>query len=186
VVGTPDSHDPKPVSWGDLPENVRHPLSSIPRELWGEVVVNFSQSDLLKDATELVAVFARVWDKSRAAEDFRDKPVTGDEREQFKKNFENALRLIAENIIQLGTRSRLIGELQRAQDLLSFRAPEEWQRKWTRKVARSASTGPEVRPPQPSPKKPSPNNKEQSERPSPQPRREAAKPPILIVPAVAQ
>ena len=181
VVGAPEASDTRAVAWGDLPETVRHSLSALPKDAWGDVVVTYSKSDLLKDAAELVVVFSRVWEKSRAAEDFRDRPVTSEDRAQFRKSFENALRMIAENIIQLGTRARLIGELQRAQELLSFRAPEEWQKHWTRKVARAANAGGS---PEAAPKKTV--HGKQSPRPAQQPRRETAKPPILIIPAVAQ
>lgn len=131
---------PKAVQWSDLPENLRLGLSSIPVDRWSDVIVTICQSDLMKDATSLVAAFVRVWEKSRRAEDFIVDRVTGPEREQFRDSFCNALRQIAEVTVTLGGRARLVEELQKDRKLFARHAQAAWQKVWTKAMARQVTS----------------------------------------------
>jgi len=167
------ARESKPVGWGDLPDGMRRTLSSIPMSEWQNVMVTVCPSELMMDATALVATFARVWEKSRAAEDFRVDRLTGDERERYRKEFEQGLKLIAGTTIALGVRARLYGELQWEKSLLSCYAQEAWQSSWTKAMARSAhSDGAAAKgemAPNPKPKPASHSQKPRSEPPKPAP-----------------
>jgi hypothetical protein len=116
----------KPFQWSDLPTAVRTALASIPRDQWKHVGVTICPTELQSDATALLAVFVRVWDKSRAAEDFRKDRLSGDERDKFRKEFVQALKQIAGTTIKLGIRSKLYGDLQLEKDLLKRCDQETW------------------------------------------------------------
>lgn len=130
---------PRAIAWADLPEKLRHKLSSLPREEWVGVTVTHWQSELMKDADDLVASFARVWEASKVAEDFREEPLSAEERGQFKKAFQKVLQDLAEMTIKLGVRARLYGDIQSRMKLLRFYAPDAWQKFWTKSMARSVS-----------------------------------------------
>lgn len=141
-----DNKTPRPCSWGDLPESLRCALSTVPKDQWTEVIVTVCPSELVKDATEMVSTFAQIWQKSRHAEDFRNNPLTGEERGQFKKDLQKILRNLAELTIKLGVRARVFGELQRAKALLLFYAQDIWQGTWRKSMAPKV-TKPPIAPP---------------------------------------
>lgn len=136
--------DPRPFQWGDLPETLRAALAAVPREQWKHVGVTICPSELQSDATALLAVFGRVWEKSRAAEDFRKDRLSGDERDKFRKDFVQALKQIAGTTIRLGIRSKLYGELQLEKDLLKRCDQETWDTTWTKAMTKSAVHGTSV------------------------------------------
>lgn len=166
-------HEPKPVSWTELPENLRRALSSLPMHEWGSVVVSICPSELMMDAADLVAAFARVWEKSKAAEDFRIDRLPGDEREKFRKEFEEKLKGIAAITIRLGVRSRLYGELQLMKELLTRYAQDVWQSSWTKAMSRSVhENGASVHSPRPA----------QARRPNPASPKETPQKPTQVSP----
>ena len=127
----------KPVEWGELPDNVRRALSSLPMDEWSNVMVTICPSELMLDATAIVSMFVRVWEKSRAAEDFRVDRLTVDEREKFRQEFAQALQVIAGTTIRLGVRAKLYGELQLEKALLTCYAKEVWESTWTKAMTRA-------------------------------------------------
>jgi hypothetical protein len=134
-----DSRDSKPVGWSDLPGSLRRALSSVQKDQWDELMVTHCPSDLQKDATTLVSLFIRVWEKSRAAEDRRVDRLPGTEREKYRDDFVATLKQMASLTITLGIRAKLFGELQSEKALLTHFAQDVWQKTWTKAMARSVT-----------------------------------------------
>lgn len=173
--------DVKPVAWSELPDRLRRALSSLPKDEWENVAVNICPSELLMDATALIAAFARVWEKSKAAEDYRVDRLPGDEREKFHAEFRQGLKAIAGTTIRLGVRAKLYGELQLAKELLTAYAQDMWQTTWTKAMARSAHAG---TPPGQAPR-PAPPRQAKPASQKPLPPKPAAAPPKLTAPPAA-
>ena len=134
--------DNKPVGWIELPERLRMTLSSMPKDRWTDVLVSVCPSEILRDATALIGLFTRAWEKSRAAEDFVIGRVSGKERDQYRDQFTETLRQIAGLAITLGARAKVFGELQSERVLLIRYAQEVWQKTWTKAMARAVSGEP--------------------------------------------
>lgn len=157
AAGDAGEKSPRACSWGDLPEHLRGALSTISKDQWPEVIVTLCPSEIIKDATAMVATFARVWEKSRPAEDFRDHPLTGEERAQFRRDLKKALEDLAAITIKLGVRARLYGELQQARLLLLRYNQNCWQNTWKKSMARNVGAESAPRPATGAGAKPAPN-----------------------------